>query len=113
VGSLIRITPPAVTTAMLQRFDADILTAALHKLDIADHELDEQQRITFTLPYRAGGIALRKHSSIAHIAFFSCAAQSLPFINTIITPLINRANATASTKWFRRQLLSQQSMQPL
>ena len=67
-------------------FDRDVIKTAMAKLGIDDDELPQPS--VLSAPYRAGGIALRQQSTIADIAFFSCAAQALPFINIIIDPLI-------------------------
>jgi hypothetical protein len=104
-----RTTPPALTTAVAQRFDAYITSLFCEKNNINQEQLAPGTNALYWLqqPIRSGGLGLRPSSRVLHSAFLASSLQAA----SVLKYSREEINAKASTHLQRmfhsyQQLLS-------
>lgn len=81
-----RVTPPEIAERGLAAFDARVMETICAKLHLPA-QLTSEQQMSLHLPIRLGGVGITARTPLRHIAFFSCAASSLPFIKQTLAAL--------------------------
>jgi hypothetical protein len=85
-----RVLPPPITHDGLMSFDARIADTVRKKLQLRN-ALTPEQLQSLHLPIRTGGVGITSRAAISNIAFYSCAAASLPFTQQVLTVLVTPA----------------------
>ena len=71
---LLRTLPPSIVTPACIRFDKDMWSAALRKLDVDPDSVSHVAQVQLALPLRYGGLALRSTADTAPCAYLAALA---------------------------------------